>query len=501
MTKKKTGRKVQGILFIQTFSCLLLTFFCVIPVGAYLTDSSAYPGNEKDNPVSGNVSAEGGWTDNLRFSGFVDVYGGMHLKKRERNEHEWSYRQRIRAEARYTFRTEDESAFDFIHAPAPYLVLSAQSDFLWFGKKNSYDEHDLDLYETYLNWDRGPWQFRLGKQIVRWGKTDQISPVDNVNAQDIRQFIILDLEDRKIPEWMARIRYFHNQLTLEGIFIPFHQTHEINFFDTNWAVFRHARQDILDSDLPEEFRRQIRNISVNEDKPSKKLKNSSVGTRISGTVGMVDLAASWLYTCEQTPFIQSFPVNNLNVDGPLSLDEIKNQLDRLELTTDDVEVTYERINIFGFEFETVLREYGLRGEAAFFDQQPFLQSDLTSVRKPVLHAVLGMDYASEGWYTNIQISDQIIFSYEDEILFFRRHNISLMGEISKEWARGAWEAGFQGVYFLSDQSSHFNPYITHTPVNNLDVSLGLHYFNGSRDSVLGQYRKNDQVYLNLRYYF
>jgi len=442
------------------------------------------------------------WRENLRLSGLFDVYGSMHLQKNDDNEQLKSLFQRIRAEARYTFRSRQENGFDFFPSPDPYLVLSIQSDFLWFGRKNSYSDHDLDLYEAYINWDEGAWQLRLGKQNVRWGKTDQVSPVDNLNAQDMRRFMLAELEDRKLPNWMARIRYFQDQWSLEGVFIPFFQSHELEYFGTNWAVFRHARQDIQDSDLPKDFRNYVRNIRVREDKPANTLRNAGFGARLAATFKDVDLAVSWLATRDPMPGVSSFPIDNLDVDSILSLEDVQDRLDQLNLTPGDIEVGYPRTRIYGLEFETVLGEYGLRGEAAFFDRQSFLQSDLTSVRKEVLHAVLGMDYTSEqNWYINLQLSDQVIFDYQDEILFFNRHNVSAMGEISREWARGDWETGLKGVYFLSDKSSHMNPYITHTPIDSLDITLGLHLFHGARDTVLGQYRNNDQAYLRLQYYF
>lgn len=56
--------------------------------------------------------------------------------------------------------------------------------------------------------NKGPFRFRIGKQIIRWGKTDEISPVDNVNSQDLRLFIIPTYEDRKIPNWIADVEFF-----------------------------------------------------------------------------------------------------------------------------------------------------------------------------------------------------------------------------------------------------------------------------------------------------
>ncbi|WP_161635972.1 DUF1302 family protein [Desulfonatronovibrio hydrogenovorans] len=455
-------------------------------------------------PSSDGSNVEGrNWKDNFRFSGFIDVYGGSDLKRHGKNQQTRSYRQKIRAEARYTFRSLESNGHLLFQSPDPYLIVSAQSDYLWFGKRNSYNDHDLDLFEAYLNWDQGPWQFRLGRQTVRWGKTDQLSPVDNINAQDMRQFLIMDLEDRKIPNWMARIRYFQDDWNLEGVFIPFHQAHEMDFFGTNWAFFRHARQDIIDSDLPDFFKEYSKGIRVNESNPPRTLKNSSVGARLGKTLGEVDWAASFLYTREAMPYVSSFPIKNLKVDGAFSLDDLKKSFpDPADLTDEKVEVRYARSRIYGLEFETVHGNFGIRGEAAYFDEQTFIRDDLTSMQRPAFHGVGGIDYIGENeWYANLQLSSQYVFNHQDEILFFKRHNYSIIGELSKDWARGTWETGVRGIYFLSDDSSHIHPYITYTPVTNLDVTFGLHFFQGSRDTILGQYKDNDQIYLRVKYHF
>lgn len=441
--------------------------------------------------------------ERLELGGLVDIYAGAGDSNGASNEHSLSYRQRLRAEARYTFRDPETSSWPGLRQQDPFILLSAQSDFLWFGSSNSYSDHDLDLYEAYLHWNKGPLQLGLGKQNVRWGKTDQLSPVDNINAQDFRQFVLLDLEDRKIPNWLARMRYFHQDWTLEGVFIPFFQAHEINYFGTDWAIYRQARQDVRDLGLPPELQDFFQGLDVRENEPANTLKNAAFGARLAKVLGNVDLAASWLYTREPMPYFASFPVRNLQVKGPISARDIQKQLPELQLLPgEDIQVEYPRTRIYGLEFESILRDFGIRGEAAYFDQQSFLQQDLTSTRKRVLHIVAGLDYDSPGgWYANLQLSEQYLFDYQSRILFFARHNFSVLGELSHEWARGRWQAALQGMYYFTDQSWHANPELTYNPAAALDISLGLHMFQGTKDTILGQYRDNDHVYLRLKYYF
>ncbi len=484
--------------FIQPLKCALVLFLAL--------SCTAYASAGNHQSVNADKAEKGlSWltTDNLRFSGFIEAYGWSDLHKDARTEHVKSLYNRIRAEAKYTFADPDASSFAALQKQDPYLLISAESEFLWFGKDNEYSDHDLDVYEAYFHLDQGPWQLRLGKQNVRWGKTDQLSPVDNINAQDLRQFILLDLEDRKIPNWMARLRYFHQDWTLEGVFIPFFEADELDYFGTDWALYRQAKQDVQDSRLPAEIKSFVQDLGVQKNTPSNTLGNSGLGFRVARELGQVDLAASWLTVKETMPHIQTFPVQNLRVTGPFSARDIQDAADHpVPVPGEDIQVDYLRTRIYGLEFESVLQDFGIRGEAAYFDRQSFLQEDLTSTAREVIHVVAGLDYmGSSGWYANVQLSEQKIFDYQDHILFFKEHNVSLLGELSKEWARGTWEASAQGLYYLTDKSWHLNPELTHSPLPALDLSLGLHMFQGESDTILGQFDGNDQAYLRVKYYF
>jgi hypothetical protein len=41
------------------------------------------------------------------------------------------------------------------------------------------DETEEQLREAYLDIHFGPMDFRIGKQIIVWGRTDRINPTDN----------------------------------------------------------------------------------------------------------------------------------------------------------------------------------------------------------------------------------------------------------------------------------------------------------------------------------
>ena len=96
-----------------------------------------------------------------------------------------------------------------------YPILSSDSE--WEDKDfdDSYDNlfiysHRRDiLREFHFTWTPGNWYFRVGKQIVKWGETDNIRIMDQVNPADTRRGITdVEFETTILPIWLVRIEYF-----------------------------------------------------------------------------------------------------------------------------------------------------------------------------------------------------------------------------------------------------------------------------------------------------
>ncbi|MBW2568350.1 MAG: hypothetical protein JRE23_17510, partial [Deltaproteobacteria bacterium] len=321
------------------FSCLL--FSILFPFNTYADEP---PGSDFDifteEMESKNRIAEPVPFD---LGGFIQAYGALDTENDKANEHTRMTRDIIRLEGKWisgrnSINPAESNRLDKSNF---YALASVEWDYLWFGPDHSTEDCDIRLFEGYFYWSRNPVDLSVGRQIVRWGKTDQISPVDNLNSQDLREFIIPDYEDRKIPNWMVRGRLFSDFLTLEGVYLPFFEPSRIDYFGTDWAIFQHLNQR-----------------SVHEEEPARNLKNGEGGVRLTKSVAGWDLGLSYLYAWEDMPFFETFPAGG-----------------------GDARITYKRTNIAGFEFETTWKKIGLRGEAAWFDSQSFLTENFTSVTK------------------------------------------------------------------------------------------------------------------------
>ena len=382
------------------------------------------------------------------------------------------------------------------------LVGSIEVDRFFYDAALAEEKTEVRLHETYLQYNRPRWDAAFGKQRVRWGKSDQLSPIDRINPQDFRQFIVQDLEERSLPSWLLRTRWYGDVFALETVIQPWFQKSELEYFDSDWALYRNLRQALLaDPAVPASVKEAVRDFRTEDVEPARTPENMSAAVRISWQTAQTDFALSYQYGWETLPTITRFPVQGIDYSGDPTAAPGQ-LLAGAILTGESVRAEYRRQQVFGFEWETVFDPVGFRGELAHLDEVALLSSDLTSERRPVTHLVSGIDYSSASeWYLNLQGSWHYIHDFRDDILYFDEHTVSLLGEVSKTLWRGNLEVALQYHYTLTDQSSYLHPAVILKYFRNLECELGANIFSGDGDTLLGSYDHADQVYAEAKLFF
>ena len=72
--------------------------------------------------------------------------------------------------------------------------------------------HGIELRENYLDYSYGNWDFRFGKQHVVWGEMVGLFFADVVSARDLREFVLPEFDQMRIPQWAVRAEYFARQV-------------------------------------------------------------------------------------------------------------------------------------------------------------------------------------------------------------------------------------------------------------------------------------------------
>ncbi|MCK4485554.1 MAG: hypothetical protein KAU38_02195, partial [Desulfobacterales bacterium] len=370
-----------------------------------------------------------------------------------------------------------------------HAVLSVDADYYAYENNGDWDyDDDISIYNAYINLSGSSFNLKVGNQMVKWGKTDEISPLDNINPEDFRDGFVRSREERKMPIPMVNVELYKGLYKLQGLFIPFFEKSELDIHGRDWAFFDHFEQEIGTFEVKE------------EDYPNT-FSNSEAGARFSGTIANLDYAFSYFYTRDDLPSIDSLTVPS---GFPLSFTSatLKDLAEFARTTNQPIVLKHERQSITGFEFETTWGDFGLRGDLAYIYQGTFMTNELQSIRKPVFEYVLGADYNGPGsFYFNLQFSQAIVLNYDDRILFSDEITNTVYGEITKGILDDNLELGFRYYYSITGEDYYYSPNILLKYWENVTFELGAEIVGGPDDTILGLFQENDQVYGILEVHF
>ncbi len=96
---------------------------------------------------------------------------------------------------------------------------------------------DPEVRETFIDYGAGDFDFRVGRQQIVWGEVVGLFFADVVSAKDLRQFVLPDFEQIRIPQYAARAEYFRGDTHLEAIWIPFPTVDQIGKPGSNFYPY------------------------------------------------------------------------------------------------------------------------------------------------------------------------------------------------------------------------------------------------------------------------
>lgn len=98
-------------------------------------------------------------------------------------------------------------------------------DYAYANERSDYSDDVLDRYQHEIEfqelWLRGKLRkdldIKLGRQIVVWGRSDNLRVLDVLNPLDNRVPGLVDIEDLRLPVTMSRVDYYKGPWSLTGI--------------------------------------------------------------------------------------------------------------------------------------------------------------------------------------------------------------------------------------------------------------------------------------------
>jgi hypothetical protein len=184
---------------------------------------------------------------------------------------------------------------------------SQRSDYVY---PVSFDEDVLN--EAYFDFIKGPFQVRVGKQIVVWGNLDVDRAADVVNAVDFRHSIfgIDKWEEFKRGAWMIRAFYqteLPGNLRFEGIFNPGDFKRNLIPFPEGLHYGPDAMEkDQLPWDDPQLGFGGYLGEKMGRDAPSWNIENYEIGFKISGYTWNWDWSLLYYDHINKDPIVDGY---------------------------------------------------------------------------------------------------------------------------------------------------------------------------------------------------
>lgn len=288
----------------------------------------------------------------LSFNGFAKIgstYNFAHDKPRE-DETDWRGLSRLRGELQLELRSRISDSWQ--------AMISGKGAFdatYCLNGRNEYTddvldhyESELELRETYIQGSLiDSLDLKAGRQIVVWGKSDNIRVTDVLNPLDMREPGLTDIEDLRLPVTMTRLDYYIDKWSLTGIAV-----HEVRFNKNP-----EYGSDFYPGTTP----------PPNEDEPSDSIENTQWAASLSGVFSGWDMAFYFARFFNDTANLES---------------------DRL---FQNIKAVHARLDMFGFAYNMAIGNWLLKIEAAYLEGIKFFNSPNNDYSR--IDALAGFEYS------------------------------------------------------------------------------------------------------------
>ncbi|PWV60683.1 DUF1302 family protein [Plasticicumulans acidivorans] len=335
--------------------------------------------------------------------------------------------------------------------------------------------HEFQLRETYLDWSAGSWDFRFGRQQIVWGEMVGLFFADVVSARDMREFVMADFDQIRIPQWAARAEYFEDDFHAEAIFIPFQNYDEIGKPGADFYPYPPG--------CPAANCRIL-----NERKPRDGNDDMAAGLRLGYLIDGWDVAGFYYRSTDTSP---SFERSIIMQDG----------VPFIEYKPD-----HNRIQQWGL---TVGKDLGegmvFKSEAIYtqgrrYDVLRFSDAD-GLVRKDTFDYVLGLEYSGDASSrVNVQFFQRIYDDYDEDMIPDRVESGASLYLTRKFWG-DRLEPEVTFIRSTNRDDWALRPRLTWHVNQDVQAIVGVDVMHGPPDGLFGRFTNDDRVYGEVRVNF
>jgi len=392
----------------------------------------------------------------------------------------------------------------------------------------------LELNEAYLQYSERYWDLKAGIQRVVWGVLDEFNPVDNLNPQDFSKFVTFKKLDRKIGIPMVKLDLFPPvlDLTVEAVWVPVFVPYRMPRPGERWFPPIYYLPPTVDVGLPGIPPVQLHENAPEPDLPPVTFENSEAALRISKTIRGMDLAVSYFYGFDtQEPVFRGEGWLDVSLSGfPPQLQPSY---------TIDLIPRFDPVSVWGISLSTAVSSFTIRTEWAYTKgryhtvnidldsvlgtveipsvdeitrqvldhriktgqaRALFRVDPVLSLKRDAVDGGVGVDYIWGNHLITAQVLLNYISDYDPRLMADEFEVIGVVN-FRFSWLDDSLNADLAAMYNFSDLSLVLTPEVSYRFTSAIKGSVRLLYIDGPLDTFVGQYSKNDQIQLRVRYSF
>ena len=402
----------------------------------------------------------------------------------------------------------------------------------------------VEFDEAYLAVFLPAVDLKIGKQKVAWGKLDRSQPNDLINPQSYLDPFLQEEEQRKIGVPALQATYYlpatlgaPPESRVTAVWVPAYVPYRFPLATCQIS----GRQSHCDLErwfppvgvppptitIPGSILPGGQVVTVplsfrtdNTPTPAVRLDNSEIGLRYAANVHGADCALYYYHGFDVQPAFR------FTADAVGSRD-----LTTLTGAT-TLSPAYRSIDAGGADFSYTFDRISVRGEGAFVDGRPFpidlsfLISDPTQLRNSFLEALaklpptgsgtapvklpdsfavrnavdwgLGADYLYEGYLLLLQVQQTDVL-HNDRRLLIKDVDTRLLLNLRKSFLQDTVQTQLVGEHAIESDYTLVRPLLRYRVTDHIAATAGYLFIAGRFASVIGQYKHNDEGWLNLEY--
>ena len=324
------------------------------------------------------------------------------------------------------------------------------------------EAEEFSLREGYVNLALGQWDFRIGRQIIVWGRADGFNPTNNLTPTDFTAFSP-DEDDKRLANFVAKGVYHLYPVKIEFDWVPVYTASELPFGN---ATLPDGVVWTDDGELDQEWDNGAFGIKADLEKPA--------------------------------------------FDGSLSYFNGYHKLPGIRSIVSDTEIgVYTqayRTQVLGADFSTTVGRYGLRGEFAY--SRPNEKNDaLYSIPCRQIEYTVGLDREWKSLSLIVQYIGKHIIDFDpgsdsqdaltDEVILWNQmifsqqeawnHSVSIRPSIP--FRHETLTCELLGLVNFSTEEVFLQPKATYEITDAFDISVGARLCYGPDDTLYGYMEK------------